>query len=376
MKKILYLHQKDLRIHDNAALAYATQHDFIPVYIFSEQHTCSSHQNTLITHAVHALKETYAANDVELITQTGSVREIVTALCEKHSITEICTQERADNQKLLSLLRAIRPIQTFITHTLHETYPPHKHPFSAWLQTIREKPLKPVPVPASFRQELESRSTMLQHTQKQQLQYPEIYSEQEALSHLRTYLETKKINGYKQTRNELEAAGSYLSIPLSQGLLSVRKIYADIRAYEQQNKPNEGTKHLLYELYWREYAHQTYTHRKEIHPNKPVRTIMPQLNHPLLCAIQQELEQTGYITNRARQILANALAKKYAYEWDKIEHYFAQHLIDYDRAINAFNTAYQAGILDPRDRIFNLDKQQEQYDPEHTYIHKWMMQKE
>ena len=86
-----------------------------------------------------------------------------------------------------------------------------------------------------------------------------------------------------------------------------------------------------------------------------------------------ELRQTGYLSNRGRQIVASCFVNELAMDWRYGAAYFEQALIDYDVASNWGNWQYLAGVgADTRDkRHFNLEKQTQQFDPKGRYIKKW-----
>ena len=87
-----------------------------------------------------------------------------------------------------------------------------------------------------------------------------------------------------------------------------------------------------------------------------------------------ELAQTGYMSNRGRQVTASFLAKELNINWLKGAEYFESMLIDYDVCSNYGNWMYVAGVgNDPREhRRFNVLKQAETYDSEGKYVKRWV----
>ena len=87
----------------------------------------------------------------------------------------------------------------------------------------------------------------------------------------------------------------------------------------------------------------------------------------------KQLNQTGYMSNRGRQIVASCLVNELQLDWRFGAAYFEQQLVDYDVASNWGNWQYIAGVgADPRGgRHFNLEKQTATYDPEHHFIRQW-----
>ena len=80
---------------------------------------------------------------------------------------------------------------------------------------------------------------------------------------------------------------------------------------------------------------------------------------PLIDKLMQELNNTGYINNYSRQVVANYLVNTLKADWTKGAGYFEETLIDYSPASNWGNWAFIAGLnADPRDsRYFNAIKQ-------------------
>ena len=90
-----------------------------------------------------------------------------------------------------------------------------------------------------------------------------------------------------------------------------------------------------------------------------------------------QLSRTGYISNRARQIVASCLVNELDLDWRYGAAYFEQQLLDYDVAVNWGNWQYLAGVgADPRgQRHFNLEKQAQLFDPAGDYVKQWQGQK-
>ena len=86
-----------------------------------------------------------------------------------------------------------------------------------------------------------------------------------------------------------------------------------------------------------------------------------------------ELNLTGWMSNRGRQIVASYLVNELQVDWRFGAAYFQMRLIDYDVASNWGNWQYIAGVgSDPRGgRHFNIQKQTELYDPNAFFIQKW-----
>jgi deoxyribodipyrimidine photo-lyase len=96
---------------------------------------------------------------------------------------------------------------------------------------------------------------------------------------------------------------------------------------------------------------------------------------PIVDAGMRQLNKTGYMHNRVRMIVASFLVKDLHVSWQMGEKYFAQHLVDYDPAVNNGNWQWSASTgcdAQPYFRIFNPWLQQAKFDPDCTYIKKWI----
>jgi deoxyribodipyrimidine photo-lyase len=97
--------------------------------------------------------------------------------------------------------------------------------------------------------------------------------------------------------------------------------------------------------------------------------------YPIVDAGMRELNSTGFMHNRVRMIVASFLTKHLLIDWRWGEAYFAKKLLDYDLASNNGGWQWAAGTgcdAAPYFRIFNPTLQTEKFDPELTYIRKWI----
>jgi len=100
-----------------------------------------------------------------------------------------------------------------------------------------------------------------------------------------------------------------------------------------------------------------------------------QTGYPLVDAGMRELNQTGYMHNRVRMVVASFLVKHLLIDWRWGEAYFAQQLNDYDLALNVGNWQWAAGCgcdAAPYFRVFNPTEQQKKFDKDLIYIKKWI----
>ncbi|MGO2340789.1 MAG: DASH family cryptochrome [Psychrobacter sp.] len=212
-----------------------------------------------------------------------------------------------------------------------------------------------------------------------------------ALSHVHDYFHSDAPSTYKITRNALDdwTSSTKFSAWLANGSLSVNLLLNRLRQYEREVVANDSTYWIWFELLWREYFYwYALVHQQRLFwfkgiAQQPPTTSLDETRlaqwktgttpYPIVNACMKQLLQTGYMSNRGRQIVASCLIHELGLDWRYGATHFEQYLIDYDVASNWGNWQYLAGVgADPRGcRHFNLAKQTQQYDPSGSFIFKW-----
>lgn len=205
------------------------------------------------------------------------------------------------------------------------------------------------------------------------------------------YFNSGSASTYKETRNALQGRNyaTGLSPYLANGCLSPLQVYERLHQYESERGQNESTRWILFELLWREFFRWYGEHHGSrlfaftgVNGRRPLTTFYRErfikwcegdTPYPLVNACMHELNETGFISNRARQIVASCLVNELGLDWRCGASYFAQQLIDHDVCSNWGNWQYIAGVgADPRGgRHFNIEKQAELFDPDESYQLKW-----
>ncbi len=97
--------------------------------------------------------------------------------------------------------------------------------------------------------------------------------------------------------------------------------------------------------------------------------------YPIVDAGMRELNETGFMHNRVRMIVASFLTKHLLVDWRWGEAYFARKLIDFELASNngGWQWASGSGVdAAPYFRVFNPYLQTDKFDPGKHYIRKWV----
>jgi deoxyribodipyrimidine photo-lyase len=99
-----------------------------------------------------------------------------------------------------------------------------------------------------------------------------------------------------------------------------------------------------------------------------------QTGYPIVDAAMRQLNQTGWMHNRCRMIVASFLTKDLIINWQQGEKYFMQNLIDGDLSANNGGWQWSASSgMDPKPlRIFNPASQAQKFDAEAEYIREWI----
>jgi deoxyribodipyrimidine photo-lyase len=204
----------------------------------------------------------------------------------------------------------------------------------------------------------------------------------------------KIIPHYKILRDIPFSGGvSYLSLHNRVGTISIRYLVSQVIHLMSimQDARKESCEIWLDELIWREFYMQLLYHFPHIayEPFKSEYSDFPWENNPrhylawcdgktgfpLIDAAMNQLNQTGYMHNRLRMLVASFLTKHLLTDYHLGEDYFAAKLLDFDLAANNGGWQWSASTgcdSQPYFRIFNPVKQSEKFDSEARFIKKYL----
>ena len=191
------------------------------------------------------------------------------------------------------------------------------------------------------------------------------------------------IRNYAESRNVPSFDGtSHASVSLRFGTISIRHL---------TRLASEWSEELLNELIWREFFMMILFHFpfvvdksfKAKYENIQWRNnerefelwCKGETGYPIVDAGMRQLNETGFMHNRVRMIVAGFLCKHLLIDWRWGEAYFAEKLLDYELSSNNGNWQWAAGSgcdAAPYFRIFNPSEQIRKFDPRLLYIKKWI----
>ena len=422
MKRSLYWVTKDLRLNDNLALKLASESDnLLCVYVvdkkwFKENNYQSKPLGDNRWHFLQSCLSDFNNSLLKFAQQLyivyGDTFSTLASLCEKYQITDVITTHLpgTSENKLAARLTECFPkisvnkveqftlftqdLLPFELHQLPESYSKFRKAMTETFppevsQTIKYLPamFKNMPLPGIFKP-----SWLPVTSDKNTNKGHKFYGgERNGLKHLNHYFSSDLALTYKDVRNNLDGwnNSSKLSPWLGYGCISPRQVMKAIIGFEAQRGKNSSTQCLSLEILWREYFQwlhfkmgaKTYQF-KGLSQQAPLTTFYPErfnkwclgnTPYPLVNACMIELKETGYLSNRGRQIVASCLVNELSVDWRYGAAWFEEQLIDYDVAVNWGNWQYIAGVgADPRGgRHFNIEKQTTLYDPDGHYQIKW-----
>lgn len=216
--------------------------------------------------------------------------------------------------------------------------------------------------------------------------------EHHALQRLQSFL-NGPIHRYSDGRNLPAVDGSSkLSPHFRFGTLSPRMaIHAALRTLAEKGRVSRvDVLTWVDELIWREFFHQVLMAFPHVIDGPFRNAAVPpsrrpglerdrlfqawctgQTGYPIVDAGMRQLNQTGWMHNRVRMVVASFLIKDLRIDWQSGEQYFMRHLLDADVAANNGNWQWCAGTGTDAMRgyrIFNPALQSKKFDPDGTYI--------
>ena len=428
MKRSLVWFKTDLRLHDNETLVRAIEQsdEIIPVYCIDPSHfelsqfgfrKTGSFKTHFLLECLQDLDTNLRALGSGLIVVMGAPEIELAKIADFYkaqkvfSKKEVAYEEKQTEERVeKALWKSHCTLETFSTSTLYHA---EDLPFS----------IKDIPdVFTVFRKKVEHDSSIrpvferpktIQSPALPNVSIPSIKAlglneaevdprtviqfkggEFEGIKRVQEFFfETKSVSSYKETRNALlgKNNSSKFSAWLSQGCLSPREIYYELRKYEEEHGANASTYWLVFELMWRDYFRfmmKKHRHKfflqagisaKEVGFREPdkeklLKWIEGKTGQPFIDANMIELRLTGFMSNRGRQNVASYFCNDLKLDWRYGAAYFEQQLIDYDVCSNWGNWAYLAGVgNDPRgNRYFNIEKQASEYDKNEEYRRHWL----
>ncbi|WP_265522232.1 cryptochrome/photolyase family protein [Oerskovia flava] len=206
---------------------------------------------------------------------------------------------------------------------------------------------------------------------------------------------TDHLAGYASERDRPDRpATSGMSIPLKWGEVHPRTLLADLREALDDGAPSDDVTTFRSELAWREF-HADVLHHHPGAARRSLRDVVPEdawasgstedeylaawaagrTGYPMVDAGMRQLLAEGWMHNRVRMVVASFLVKDLHVRWQRGADHFMAHLADGDVSQNQLNWQWVAGTgrdAAPYFRIFNPVTQGKKFDPDGTYVRRWV----
>lgn len=428
--------RRDFRLHDNTALHHAARDAadgvVVPVFVFDD--AILKHPDTggavvkFMTDCLGVLRDNFAAAGVQMVFLHGDPAEQIPALAARVGASAVCfnkdyhpaaiqrddavrralaaggVEARAYKDQVLFEEREILAASTGEAYTVYSPYA------RAWRARLAEA-FDPAEGPKTWDKPRLKPWQLPTKPKGGPLRVVELYSprdlgfadvppgieipagEDAARKMLKAFA-AGPIRHYKQQRNfpADDAGTSRLSPHLRHGTLSPRQC---LRAatYVRRESPayREGADTWIGELVWREFYQQILFNFPHVvdEPFKRKLAGLPWENdrkafdawchgktgYPIVDAAMRQLNQTGWMHNRLRMIVAMFLTKDLRIDYRWGERYFMQRLIDGETAQNNGGWQWSASTgtdAQPYFRIFNPASQSEKFDPDGAFIRRFV----
>ncbi|MEZ9998643.1 DASH family cryptochrome [Vibrio lentus] len=450
MKKIgLYLFTNDLRINDNQLLHCAAQSvdKLISVIVeptlvhfsadFAQEQSYGAHRQTFVSQSITNLVSNLVKLGQQLVVihsnhlEPDAAEQTLSQIIATQHVTHFFANAHCghDERRLIHSLQSRHPgLITCLPH--HSTlFDSHELPFelskvpssftkfrklvehldvNGGKTVIARLPPPVTPTPTPTPTPVSAIPLFSSANSERAVSNDYLGGEDSGLAHLDNYFSHDYALNYKQTQNAFDGIenSTKFSPWLALGCVSPKTIYRHLKQFETEHGSNDSTYWIYFELLWREYFYwkclslssSLFGDSSDQKLNTPNSTGTSNLNfakwksgntnYPIVDACMRQLNETGYMSNRGRQLAASCLIYELGIDWRHGAAYFESQLIDYDVASNWGNWAYIAGALNsqvntqankqknanqaqPKSHHFDLARQTDMYDPDHIFINKW-----
>jgi deoxyribodipyrimidine photo-lyase len=392
MSNKIVLFTRDLRVHDQPALAAAAAGTVLPLFVIDERLTRQSANRTaFLLGALRDLGSSLAARGAPLVIRRGDPVAEAVALAAEAGAGAIHVSADASpyGRRREMTLRRRHAVRSFPGVTVvppgelapagsdhYRVFTPYWRRWSkARVRPLAEPPERlraPAGIDPGRLPELD------ELTDAEPSPGLPPAGERAGLERLAAFKEDG-LGAYYRRRDCLGEQGtSRLSPYLRFGCLSPRRLLAELPA-------SDGADELARQLCWRDFFAQLLAAHPRMRgkslndrgewrqdPDALARWRRGETGEPVVDAAMRQLCVEGWLPGRARLIAAGYLTKTLGIDWREGERHFFELLVDGDPANNAGNWQWAAGVgVDRRRRGFNVRRQAARFDPDGSYARRY-----
>ncbi len=420
--------RSDLRVADNKALSRATAAEYrhcYGLYIIShaqwDAHDMGQNKRDFVLRHVAALQEQLRELGIPLLVvdvpRYADIPQAILALCQQYQIDQLWANyeypvnEIARDQAVVACLSeqgidceflhdfVARPPGSIRNQSgeYYKVFTPFK---KRWLSQISEADLaehpaqaKPWPAAVSYQAIRYTAANAANAYSPVQALWP-VGTAEQVQQQLQHFVDERGAD-YQQQRDLPGVDGtSRLSAYLAVGAISIRAClrYARFANHGQLAGGQAGLDTWLGELVWREFYQHILIGFPQVcrsQPFQPYTRAVPwrdsdedlqawqngQTGIPIVDAAMRQLNQTGWMHNRLRMVVAMFLSKNLLLDWRAGERYFARQLVDWEFGANNGGWQWAASTgtdAAPYFRVFNPVSQSQRFDPEGAFIRRYV----
>ncbi|OIQ35535.1 MAG: deoxyribodipyrimidine photolyase [Crocinitomix sp. MedPE-SWsnd] len=393
MKHSIFWFRRDLRLEDNVGLSEALASGFPiqPIFIFDErileELNADDPRVNFIYDSLEAINDELKKHHASLKIYKGDPKEVWEGILSEHEIAQVFVNKDYEPYALkrdlaieeLALSKGVQ-FKSFKDQVIFEESEVVKDdgspytvftPFKKkWLKTAKKTDF--VPKKMSFEHFLPSKLDFMKKS--------ELGITPSKIKVLPFNL--NQIENYSAQRDTPSIQTTNLSPHLRFGTIGIRDLF---------NQIDESHETFISELIWREFFMQILFH----FPNSVSNNFKSKYDgihwrnneeefklwckgetgYPMVDAGMRQLNESGYMHNRVRMVVASFLVKHLLIDWRWGEAYFASKLLDFELSSNVGNWQWAAGTgcdSAPYFRIFNPHEQLKKFDPKLEYVRKWV----
>ncbi|TFH49795.1 MAG: deoxyribodipyrimidine photo-lyase [Bacteroidia bacterium] len=396
----IFWYRRDLRIRDNAGLFHALQSGFrvLPIFVFDTEildrlDERKDRRIEFITGALNELQKIFVEAGSSIAVYHTLPEVAFRMLLSEYNVKAVYANRDYEpgaisrDKNMAEMLRASGiPFHTFKDQVLFEENEVRKAdgtpytvytPYSkAWKKLLTADSVRSFPS--------EDLAGNLMKTDPLTIPSPvDLGFVSTGYHYSLPVVKTEIISDYHKTRNYPSIEGTTrLGVHLRFGTVSVREIVLTALHLNEV---------WLNELIWREFFMSILWHFPHVaehsfkrkydniswrnNEDEFERWCSGMTGFPIVDAGMRQLNETGFMHNRARMITAGFLTKDLLIDWRWGEAYFAQKLLDLELSSNNGNWQWAAGRgcdAAPYFRVFSPDEQTRKFDPDKLYIKKWI----
>jgi len=396
----IFWFRRDLRLDDNVGLYEALSDDspVLPIFIFDRNilddlEDQDDARLTFIHRQLESIQNELSSKSTSLHTYYGKPKSVLKQLISDFEVDTVFVNSdyepyaRKRDQEIKDLLANSginwKEYKDQVIFEKDEVVKDDGDPYlvytpysKKWLSQLKEKDLESKPSALYFDNWLQSKEGKL-------IPLEEMGFSPSSLELPNSKLTDHTLEIYQEERDyPHKDSTSRLGVHLRFGTVSIRKIAKHAQSISEV---------FLKELVWREFYMVILYHFPKVVENNFkskydsiqwhndeedfAKWKSGNTGYPLVDAGMRQLNQTGFMHNRIRMLVASFLTKHLLIDWRWGEAFFARKLLDYELASNNGNWQWAAGTgvdAQPYFRIFNPHSQVKKFDPQEKYIKKWV----